>query len=355
MQRPPLMSTGMVAIVASLLLVSAPGTAAPRYSGTITGSFGAPALSGAFFRPASHDPVRRDNGGTARRSGVGTATITWGGDANGGSAAASSLTFSGDSFSDVTPGQVFRLGTLTFVNGPSGPASLIFGFDMQLTAGEDVAPFTGLVAIVNTQNANVDRIADADVLSFADFDAPSTLAGFEDASVTAVVYGRIGDDGRLRVTSIGLAPGEGQHGCVDEAPFLASRGPCVSGCGDLCAAIGSAFAQPLCGAEQLPGVLNERIRRATGRLGRGASAVSRRQAKRAVRLAMGQLRRSAAFARRAARRRHVSAACAEAIAAAVANAETRAASWVRLARASLESRPPAPRGVTIRASEVSVG
>jgi len=299
--------------------VSAFGTAAPRYSGTITGSFGAPALSGAFLRPGSHEPVPRDNAGTARRSGVGTATITWGGDDSGGNAAASSLTFSGDSFSDITPDQVFRLGTLTFVNGPSGPASLIFGFDMQLTAGEDVAPFAGLVAIVNTQNANVDRIVDA----------PSTLAGFEDASVTAIVYGRIGDDRRLRVTSIGLAPGEGQHGCVDEGPFVAARGPCVSGCGDLCAAIGSAFTQPLCGAEQLPGVLNERIRIATSRLDQGATAVSRRQVKRAVRLAMGQLRRSAAFARRAARRRHVSAACAEAIGAAVANAETRAASWVR--------------------------
>src|SRR2546430_15700011 len=128
MQRPPLMSTGMVAIVASLLLVSAPGTAAPRYSGTITGSFGAPVLSGAFLRPGSHESVLRDNAGTARRSGVGTATITWGGDDNGGSAAASSLTFSGDSFSDVTPDQVFRLGTLTVVNGPGGPSPVIFGF-----------------------------------------------------------------------------------------------------------------------------------------------------------------------------------------------------------------------------------
>src|SRR5947209_19932326 len=106
MRRPRLTSIGIVSIVASLLLVSAPGTAAPRYSGTITGSFGAPALSGAFLRPGSHEPVPRDNAGTARRSGVGTATITWGGDDSGGNAAASSLTFSGDSFSDITPDQV---------------------------------------------------------------------------------------------------------------------------------------------------------------------------------------------------------------------------------------------------------
>jgi hypothetical protein len=198
---------------------------------------------------------------------------------------------------------------------------LIFGFDMQLSAGDDVAPFTRFVEIISTQNANVDRLADADVLSFADFDAPSTLAGFEGTSVTAIVYGRIGDDGRLGVTSIRLAPGE--------APFVASRGPCVSGCGDLCATISSAFTQPLCGAEALPGVLTERIHRATGSLGDGANAVARRKAKRTVRLAMRQLRSSAALASRAARRGQVSAACAEAIGSAVANAETRAAPWLR--------------------------
>jgi hypothetical protein len=313
--------------VASVLLVSASGVAAPRYSGTITGSFGAPVTSGAFLRPGSYEPVPRDNAGTARPSAVGAATITWGGGDNACAAAGSSLTFSGESFDDVTPGQVFRLGTLTFLNGASGPASLIFGFDMQLIAGDGVAPFTGFVEIISTQNGNVDRIADADVLSFADFDTPSTLAGFEGASVTAIVYGRIGDDGRLGVSSIGLAPGESQHGCVDEAPFVALKGPCGSGCGDLCAAIGSAFTPSLCGAEQLPGVLNERLRRATGWLDEGASAATRRKAKRAVRHAMGQLRRSAALARRAVSRRHVSAACAEAIGAAVADAETRAAPW----------------------------
>jgi hypothetical protein len=329
MRRPRLISIGIVSIVASVLLVSAPGTAVPRYSGTITGSFGAPVLSGAFLQAGSHEPVQRDNAGTALRSAVDTATITWGGDDCGCSAAASSLTFSGDSFSDVPPGQVFRLGTLTFANGPSGPASLIFGFDMQLSAGDGVAPFTEFVEIISTQNTNVDRIADADVLSFAEFDAPSTLAAFEDASVTAIVYGRIGDDGRLGVTSIALAPGEGQHGCVDEAAVVASSGPCTSGCGDICATIGSAFTQPLCGAEQLPGVLNERIRRATASLDQGASAVNKRKAKRAVRLAMRQLRRSAALAGRAARSQHVSAACAEAIGAAVANAETQATPWLR--------------------------
>src|SRR5438105_4630921 len=151
-------------IVASVALVTAPGFAVPRYSGTITGSFTAPVLSGAFLRSGSHEPVPRDNGGTARHSGVGTATITWGGDDNGGAGPASSVTFTGEAFSDVAAGQLFRLGTLTFLNGPDGPASLIFGFDMQLSAGDGIAPFTGLVELISTQNANTDRVADADVL-----------------------------------------------------------------------------------------------------------------------------------------------------------------------------------------------
>jgi hypothetical protein len=228
MQRPKLMRIGITAIAASMLLASGPRTATAGYSGTIMGSFDAPVLSGAFLRPGSREPVPTDNALIAPTSGAGTATITWDGDDTG-CAAANSVTFNGDVFYDVMPGEVFRLGTLTFVNGSSGPASLIFGFDMQLSAGDDIAPFTGLVDIISTQNANVDRIADADVLSFPDFDDPSTLAGFESASVTAIVNGTIGDDGRLRVTGIELAPGEGEHGCVDPAAVVTSRGPCASG------------------------------------------------------------------------------------------------------------------------------
>jgi hypothetical protein len=227
MQGPRLVSLGIGSIVASLLLVAAPQNAAARHSGTIMGSFDAPVLSGAFLRPVSLEPVPRDNAGIAPTSGAGTATITWGGDENG-CTATSSLTFNGDVFNDVLPGEVFRLGTLSFVNGPSAPASLIFGFDMQLSAGDDVAPFAGLVEIISTQNGQVDRVADADLLSFADFDAPSTLAGFESATVIAIVNGTIGDDGWLRVTSIELASDEEEDGCVDEAASVAARGPCAA-------------------------------------------------------------------------------------------------------------------------------
>src|SRR5262249_24742669 len=154
-----------------------------------------------------------------------------------------------------------------------------------------VTPFTGFVEITSTQNANLDRVADADVLSFADFATPSALPGFEGTSVTAIVSGRIADDGRLEVTGIALAPGEAAYGGVDELSDVATSGPCSSGCGEACAAIGSPFTQPLCGAEKLPSVLNERIRSATASLAEGATASTKREAKRAVRLAMRQLRR----------------------------------------------------------------
>jgi hypothetical protein len=293
MRRSPLIDIGIASIAASVLLVSAAATAAPGYSGTISGSFGAPVLAGAFLQAGSHAPILQDNSGAPCLV-VGTGTIAWGG-TDSGCGALSHLTFNGDVFSDVTPGQVFRLGTLSFVNGPSTPAALIFGFDMQLSAGEDVAPFTGFVEIVSTQNANVDPTADADVLSFADFDVPSTLAAFELATVTAIVNGTIGDDGRLRVTSIALAPDEGEQGC----------------------------------AEDVAAVLHESVRGATASLGVGATAVTKRKARRAVRLTMRQLRSYATSADRAAKRGEVSEACAEAIRVAVANAETQASPLLR--------------------------
>jgi len=311
-------------IVASLTLVAAPGIAAPRYSGTISAAFTAPVLSGAYLSAGSRAPVPRDNSGTARHSGVGTATLTWGGGAQ-----SSNVAFAGDAFTDVAPGQRFRLGTLTFLNGQDLPDSLIFGFDMQLSAGDGVAPFTGLVELISTQNCNADRVADADVLSFRDLDTPSSLAGFEGTAVTAIVNGMIDDDARLRVTTIALAPDESEHGCVDRGPFVAAVGPCASACGGVCAAVGSALAQPLCGTEALPHALAERIRQAAGAIARGASTPDKREAKRAVRLAMRELRASAAAATAAARRGQVSAACADAIGATVTKADATATPLLR--------------------------
>ena len=319
---------GIVWILASSITVgSSAGAAGPLHSGTITGSFDSPVLSGAFLQPGTHQPVVCDNTATARASGLRTSSVTWGGDDQG-KFAPSALTFSGESFSDVAPGQVFPLGTLTYTNGASVPPSLIFGFTMTLSAGDGTTPFTEPVAIIATQNANADRIADADVLSFPEFEIPSTLAAFEDATVTVTIHGRIADDAQLSVTGMSLAAGEAEHGCVDEGPFVASKGPCAPGCGEVCAAIRLAVAGPLCGAEPLPAVLNGRIGRATGWLSQGATATGKRQVKRAVRLAMKHLRSSATIADRAAEQGRISAVCAKAVGATVASAQRQAAPWL---------------------------
>src|SRR5262249_49095940 len=204
----------------------------------------------------------------------------------------STLVFSGDSFSDVAPGQVFRLGTLTSFNGQSAPESLIFGLTMHLSAGDGVTPFAAPVSIVSTLNGNTDRVADSDVLVLGEH----ALAAFEGAAVTAIVHGKIRDDGQLEVTSMSLAPGEEDHGCLDEGK-PADALPCASACGGVCAALSGTLASPLCGSEKLPAVVDGRIAGALRLLGEGRSARREREGSRRVRVAVEQLEASATVAR----------------------------------------------------------
>ena len=314
-------------LASSIAIASTPEAPAPSYSGTITGFFDSPVLSGDFLQPRTRLPVSSDNTSTAVVSGIDTSSVTWGD--NKGGTPPSALTFTGHSLSDVVSGQVFPLGTLTYFNGTSTPASLIFGVTMHLSAGGDIMPFTGPVAMVPTQNANIDRVSDADSLFFSNFEIPSALGAFEGAAVTAIVYGKINADAQLEITSIGLAQGEAGNGCVDEGPLVASRVPCTSTCGEVCAAIALASAGPLCGSEQLPAVFNRRIGQALQLLSQVESTDSERKAKRGVTRVMRQLRRSATIARAAAKKGLVSAACAEAVGKAVRNAQSQAEPWLR--------------------------
>src|SRR5262245_108499 len=316
----------IAALAIAWMLVSSSGAAATTYSGTITAVLDTPVLSGAYLDVGTRQPVARDNASTARSAGIGTSSVAWGGadNKNGAPFAPSTLVFTGDSFTDVAPGQVFRLGTLTSFNGQSTPDSLIFGLTMHFSAGDGVTPLAAPVSIVSTLNGNTDRVADADVLVFGE----RALAAFEGAAVTAIVHGKIGDDGQLEVTSMSLAPGEADHGCLDEGK-LADALPCASACGSVCTAISGTLVSPLCGSEQLPALLRGRIAEALHGLGEGASARSERRARRSVRAAMKQLQRSARIARRAAAKGRISAACGEAIVGAVGNAGSEAEPLLR--------------------------
>jgi len=329
MKQPLRITIGGIAwmLASSIVIAPTPGAAAPRYAGTITGFFDSPVLSGDFLQPGTRLRVSQDNTSTTVGSGIGTSSITWG-DNSCATLAPSTVTFTGNSFSDVAPGQVFPLGTLTYFNGTNSPPSLIFGVTMHLSAGDGIMPFTGPVAIVSTQNGGIDRVADADLLHFGNFEVPSTLGAFESMAVTAVIFGRIVGESQLEITSIALAEGEADHGCVDEVPLADTTLPCASACGDFCAAIALALAGPLCGSEQLPIVLNRRIGQARHLLAQVSGADSERKAKRSVTLVMKQLRRSVAIARRAAKKGRISAACAEAVGRAVGNAQSQAEPWL---------------------------
>ena len=330
MKQPLRITIGGIAwMLASSIIVIAPtpGAAAPRYAGTITGFFDSPVLSGDFLQAGTRLRVSQDNTSTTVGSGIGTSSVTWGDDSSG-TLPPSTLTFTGNSFSNVAPGQVFPLGTLTYFNGPNSPSSLIFGVTMHLSAGDGITPFTGPVAIVSTQNGNIDRVADADLLSFSNVEVPSTLGAFEGAAVTAVIFGRIVGESQLEIASIALAEGQADHGCVDEGPLVDSTLPCASACGDSCAAITLALAGPLCGSEQLPVVLNRRLDQARHLLAQVSGTDSERKAKRGVTLVMKQLRRSVAIARRAAKKGRISAACAEAVGRALGNAQTQTEQWL---------------------------
>ena len=330
MKKQPLRTTiGAIAwmLASSIVIAPTPGAAAPSYSGTITGSFDSPVLSGYFLQPGTRLRVSQDNTSTTLGSGIGTSSVAWGDD-SGGTLPPSTLTFTGNSFSNAASGQVFPLGTLTYFNGPNSPSSLIFGVTMHLSAGDGIMPFTGPVAIVSTQNGTIDRVTDADLLFFSTFEVPSTLGAFEGTAVTAVIFGRIVGESQLEIASIALAEGQADHGCVDEGPLVDSTLPCASACGDSCAAITLALAGPLCGSEQLPVVLNRRIGRARHLLWQVSGTGSERKAKRNVTLVMKQLQRSASIARGAAKKGLISAACAEAIGRAVGNAQSQAEPWL---------------------------
>src|SRR5438067_2307637 len=81
-------------------------------SGSISGIFSSPVLSGAVIDFDGKTLIPVDN---------------------------SALTFTGKSFSDVAPGQVFDLGTITYRNANSFRETLIFGATLTLTVNSTQA------------------------------------------------------------------------------------------------------------------------------------------------------------------------------------------------------------------------
>src|SRR2546430_17345590 len=110
-------------LASSIAIASTPEAPAPSYSGTITGFFDSPVLSGDFLQPRTRLPVSSDNTSTAVVSGIDTSSVTWG-DNNGGTPP-SGLTFTRPPLRHLGSGPVFPVGELTHFNRTSTPASVV--------------------------------------------------------------------------------------------------------------------------------------------------------------------------------------------------------------------------------------
>ena len=187
-------------------------------SGSISGVFSSPVLTGSVIDLDGKTLIPVDNTTTGVRTGFGTNAITWG------DPDPSILTFTGKSFSGVAPGQVFDLGTITYTNGNSFRETLIFGATLTLsvnsTQGGSVDPSTSSVDFLSTANHFLPndgldprfKFQDADFLSFSAF--PQTFNVFEDSTASAELFGKIVGDPQLVLTGIELNPDQSNNGFI---------------------------------------------------------------------------------------------------------------------------------------------
>lgn len=218
----------VIAFFAATISVCATGI----HSGSISGIFSNPVLSGIDI-DVNGNPVPLDNTTTAVDTGFGTNSITWGNPFP----ISSALTFTGNSFNGVAPGQVFDLGTIAYTNGTSAAQTLIFGATLTLsvdpTAGGPIGPAVSHLGIMTTANGGVSKFRDADFISFDVF--PVTFNVFEGSTATADLFGTIVGDPALTITGIELDSGQSNNG------FIGHGQPSLPDSGDTFVLMGMAF------------------------------------------------------------------------------------------------------------------
>ncbi len=200
------------ALVSALALaaVSAPAVAADSYSGTVNGAFSDAVLTGSVIA-IDNSLQSFDNSTTAVFSYLNLAannsTISWGDNPG-----FSFLNFQGASFSNIAPDTDFLLGTISYVNGTSDLATLIFGATLTLDLGSGIDLKTSQLSIVTTQNTGLSAARDADFIGFSDF--PQTFNVYEGALSIVNIYGRIVGDPTVTLSSIAITPGFESSGFI---------------------------------------------------------------------------------------------------------------------------------------------
>jgi hypothetical protein len=212
----------LLLVVALSLGVAHSGYAATLYSGSITGTFSNPVLSGDLIN-VDRSVSFFDNTTTAVFTGVGTDTFTWGSDTPSSPLSSSRFVVTGNTFTNQPANTDFALATFRYLNGSSLVDSIVFGVTLSLSfsGNASVTPSVSNLKILTTVNGGVDPFADADFVSFDRF--PTTFNVFEGAEATATLIGQIVGDPQVQLDGITLAPddpsgflGRGQGSAVPE-------------------------------------------------------------------------------------------------------------------------------------------
>jgi hypothetical protein len=188
--------TGALALVATIC-----AHASPLYSGSVSGTWSSPVLSGEFIDAATGARSFLDNTATAACNltgcpvsapSLGSNSVTWG--INPGT---SFVVFDAVPFTGVAPSQPFKLGQLTYGNATSALESLIFNARLNLTftmtLGDQVDPRSISVPIVTTFNTG-NVLQNADWVGPFETPVPLSFNVIEGQVATADLYGAIVGD-----------------------------------------------------------------------------------------------------------------------------------------------------------------
>ena len=198
------------AIISALMLsaAAAPAFADGTYSGIVNGYFDNAVLSGTVVAP-DYSLTPTNNSASAvfgyTTLSPSNDTISWGTSTTGANPDHSFLNFQGASFSNVAPNTVFKLGTISYLNGTSDINTLIFGAQLHLDLGSGIDVKTTSIGIVTTVNTGLGAARDADFISFSDF--PQTFNVYEGGFSIVDIYGSIVGDPFVDLNGIAVTPG----------------------------------------------------------------------------------------------------------------------------------------------------
>jgi hypothetical protein len=236
------------------------------FSGSVSGSWSTPVLSGNLEDGATGTLTPADNTTTAQCNlgcafslpGYPATTLAWGTGAS--APATSTLSFTGSPFTQQASNTEFTLGTFDYLNGISDTDSLIFGATLTLTLKDQsnrvIATQTIPLQITTTSNDGTSA-QNADFVqfpaTFTTLNAHPSMNVFEGSTATFILQGKIVGDPTLELTQLLIAPGSESSGFVGNGRPVPEPGTFVLlGVGFAAAALLRRARRSSCSAAVLP-------------------------------------------------------------------------------------------------------